>query len=529
MLQNGTVMAWGNNGSGQLGNGTETSSDVAVAVSGLTGAMAVAGGGSFSLALLSNGEVRAWGNNAEGELGDANPAGPENCGTFMLPCSKKPVAVCAERSKSAPPPACIALTGVMAIAAGETHSLALLSNGTVLAWGTNNSGQLGDGTSTGPEPCGPFAQPCSPIAVEVDKASGAKGIAGGGNFSVAFGPPPTVTALNPTKGSTFGGTKVGISGEDFTGATKVKFGSAPAVSFTVLSPTSISATAPAGSAGTVDVTVTNAWGTSATGSADQYTYVQGLQELPELGRCVKVAAGTGAYRRANCLPKSKTHTGEYEWLPGPGANKAFELKLSQPAFETVKGQRVVCAFLFAKGEFTGSKTLKISGQTQIQGCALQPQNLACYSNPLEPNQIVSEIPLVGELGFIPGATGTTPFVGLDLKAESELSKTMFEFKCGESGVFPPPPPTFTGSIEGSVIGRIKPTNKMVGTKVFALVFTQEQGIQKPTAFIGGVEDVLTQILTPTLNPTNPKTEQAGMSGGGELVVGEIMEIKAKQL
>src|SRR5207248_7428938 len=119
-----------------------------------------------------------------------------------------------------------------------------------------------------------------PIAVEVDKASGAKGIAGGGNFSVAFGPPPTVTALNPTKGSTYGGTKVGISGEDFTGATKVKFGSAPAVSFTVLSPTSISATAPAGSAGTAHVTETNAWGTSPTGAADPHTYVQGRQELP---------------------------------------------------------------------------------------------------------------------------------------------------------------------------------------------------------------------------------------------------------
>src|SRR6266576_6587481 len=229
------------------------------------------------------------------------------------------------------------------------------------------------------------------------------------------------------------------------------------------------ALSPAGSAGTVDVTVTNAWGTSATGSADQYTYVQGLQELPELGRCVKVAAGTGAFTRANCLPKSKTHTGEYEWLPGPGANKGFDLKLSQPAFETVNGQRVVCAFLFAKGEFTGSKTLKISGQTQIQGCALQPQNLACYTNPLEPNQIVSETPLIGDLGDIPGSTNpANPWLGWDLKAQSQSSPTIVEFSCGESGVSPPPPPTFAIALEGSVIGRVKPTNKM--QSVFAQIY-----------------------------------------------------------
>jgi alpha-tubulin suppressor-like RCC1 family protein len=545
LKENGAVVAWGTDGRGQLGDGKETTSDAPVSVSGLTGVRSISAGANHTLALLEGGSVMAWGLNSAGQLGDVMSEGPETCGKlpFTAACAKKPVVVCAERSKSAPPPACgKGLSAVSAVSAGGQHSLALLKeNGAVVAWGRNNEGQLGDGLDTGPEGCGSEGS-CSTLAVKAcaqgaGKATcsengpfllGATGIGGGRENSYAFGPPPTVTQLNPSKGSTGGGAHVAITGEDFTGTTEVKFGSSSAVSFTVTSPTSISAVAPAESAGTVDVTVTNQWGTSATSSADQYTYVQGLQELPEIGRCVS-KPGSGGFKglKPVCIVKSPTHTGNFEWLPGPGANRSIKLKLSQPTFETVNGRRIVCAYLFASGELTGAKTLRISGQTQIQGCALQPENLACYSNPLEPNQIVSETPLVGELGFIPGSTSSTPWVGWDLKAESGTSKTMFEFSCGESGTFPPPPPTFEVSLEGSVIGRVKPTNKMVASKVFSMTYKQEHGIQKPTAFIGGVEDVLTQITTPHLNPHNPKVEQAGLQGGGEMELGEPMEIKAK--
>ncbi|MFV8668357.1 putative Ig domain-containing protein [Ralstonia pseudosolanacearum] len=84
---------------------------------------------------------------------------------------------------------------------------------------------------------------------------------------------PTVTGISPSSGSTGGGTSVAVTGTGFTGATAVKFGSTNAGSFTVNSATSITATSPAGSAGTVDLTVTTSGGTSATSSADQFTYV----------------------------------------------------------------------------------------------------------------------------------------------------------------------------------------------------------------------------------------------------------------
>jgi IPT/TIG domain len=82
---------------------------------------------------------------------------------------------------------------------------------------------------------------------------------------------PSVTRVSPTSGPTTGGTTVTINGTGFTGATGVSFGGT-AATFSVKSSSQISATAPAGAAGTVDITVTTPGGTSATSTNDQYTY-----------------------------------------------------------------------------------------------------------------------------------------------------------------------------------------------------------------------------------------------------------------
>ena len=84
---------------------------------------------------------------------------------------------------------------------------------------------------------------------------------------------PTVTGISPTAGPTAGGTSITITGTNLTSATAVKFGSTNATSYTVNSSTQITATAPSGSAGTVNVTVISAGGTSATSGSDQFTYV----------------------------------------------------------------------------------------------------------------------------------------------------------------------------------------------------------------------------------------------------------------
>jgi alpha-tubulin suppressor-like RCC1 family protein len=284
MLSDGSVKAWGKNGSGRLGNGSETNSAVPVAVSGLSGASAISAGEEHSLALLSDGTVRAWGDNRKGQLGDATSTGPEVCG--ISACSKTPVAVSFEGG-----------TVVTAISAGGQHSEALLANGIVATWGANGSGQLGLGTSTGPEPCGPGA--CSTKPVLVNKLAGAKGIAAGGEHSLAFGPlPPTVTAISPNEARKKGSTTVTITGAELEEPTAVKFGSNNATQVTVSeNGTKITAVAPPGK-GTVDVTVTTRAGTSATSPADQFYYSRPTvkkispKKGPELGGTSVTITGT---------------------------------------------------------------------------------------------------------------------------------------------------------------------------------------------------------------------------------------------
>ena len=123
----GAVYAWGFNGRGQLGDGNNTNVDVPVQTSMPAGVTAttVAAGWDQSLALTSTGALYAWGYNNIGQLG---------IGTTKN--SKVPVLVHM--------PAGVTVTG---IAAGQFFCLALSSTGKVYAWGFNGFGQLGNGST----------------------------------------------------------------------------------------------------------------------------------------------------------------------------------------------------------------------------------------------------------------------------------------------------------------------------------------------------------------------------------------------
>ena len=161
LLENGTVMAWGDNKYGQLGDGTTSDSDVPVAVKGLSEVTAIAAGYGYSLALLSNGTVVAWGEGALGELGNGGQSNSD------VPVTVKE------------------LSGVKGVTAGVFQSIAVLSNGAVKAWGANYLGQLGDGTFEGPELC-EREIPCSVVPVSVSGISEATAVSAGEEYSLAL-------------------------------------------------------------------------------------------------------------------------------------------------------------------------------------------------------------------------------------------------------------------------------------------------------------------------------------------------------
>jgi len=124
---------WGDNSSGQLGDGTYADRSLPGTVD-LTGVLAgktltaISTRGSHCLALDSDGKVYAWGNNDHGQLGDDST-------------TTRSEAVAVDRSG--------ALSGkvIKAVAAGEGHSLVLTEDGKLYAWGNNTDGQLGNGTT----------------------------------------------------------------------------------------------------------------------------------------------------------------------------------------------------------------------------------------------------------------------------------------------------------------------------------------------------------------------------------------------
>jgi len=111
------------------------------------------------------------------------------------------------------------------------------------------------------------------VDVTVTTPGGTSATGTADHYTYTVPPAPTVTGLSPSSGQSTGTTSVTLTGTNFTGATAVKFGTA-AASFTVTSSTTIAATAPPGTLGTVDITVTTPGGTSATNANDKYTYTQ---------------------------------------------------------------------------------------------------------------------------------------------------------------------------------------------------------------------------------------------------------------
>lgn len=122
--ETGGIVCWGQNGQGQLGDGTTTDAPTPIAVTGVSTATQVSAGGDQTCARLDDGGVRCWGANADGQLGDGT----------TIP-SRVPVAVAG-------------ISDAVAVSVGTNHACALRLGGEVLCWGGNAQGQVGVGAAS---------------------------------------------------------------------------------------------------------------------------------------------------------------------------------------------------------------------------------------------------------------------------------------------------------------------------------------------------------------------------------------------
>jgi alpha-tubulin suppressor-like RCC1 family protein len=132
-----TLWASGGNYYGVLGDGTNISRNTLTQIGSATNWSAIVAGDHHAVALKSDGTLWTWGYNYYGQLATGTQSGNPTQTNYS-----------AAADKNTPTQETTGATNWTAIAAGEYHTVALKSDGTLWAWGNNNNGRLGDGTGT---------------------------------------------------------------------------------------------------------------------------------------------------------------------------------------------------------------------------------------------------------------------------------------------------------------------------------------------------------------------------------------------
>jgi alpha-tubulin suppressor-like RCC1 family protein len=185
LLQDGSVWAWGIGSNGLLGNGDPRcsggatasencpSSDIPVEVKGLRGVVAISAGGGGGYALTRTGSVWAWGSGIDGELGNGDP----RCTPTVLAQSDCPSTDVPVQVKG--------LSDIVEISGGDTAVYALTAKGVVWSWGSNGTGQLGNGLCSS-SVVAEGSCSGSDIPVRVEGLSDVVGISAGGGAAYAI-------------------------------------------------------------------------------------------------------------------------------------------------------------------------------------------------------------------------------------------------------------------------------------------------------------------------------------------------------
>jgi hypothetical protein len=163
LLSTGTVECWGDNAEGQLGDGTRTSSEVPVTVSGISTATSITAGENYSCATLKDGAVECWGGpGATSESGSLTPKPIQGISGAVSVTAAGEIHACAISSgqvncwganNAGQAPGLVEGLGGPAegLGGGVDFTCALLVSGSVDCWGDNSQGELGNGTRTSSE------------------------------------------------------------------------------------------------------------------------------------------------------------------------------------------------------------------------------------------------------------------------------------------------------------------------------------------------------------------------------------------
>ncbi len=201
------------------------------------------------------------------------------------------------------------------------------------------------------------------VDVTVSTPGGSSATSGADQY--AYGP-PSVSSVNPVTGPTTGGNTVTITGTNFVSGVTVDFGTKAGTSVNVQSSTKLTAVAPAGSGGTVDVTVSTPGGSSATSSADNYAYT------PQAGAVFAVDSGnTGG-------------SGELvQMFPG-GPQSTLASGLNNPSGVGVDAAGDVFVVIFnsyvVEYPADGSAQLTLAGSGYPESVAVDPRGDAFVGN-----------------------------------------------------------------------------------------------------------------------------------------------------
>ncbi|HWX96169.1 MAG TPA: alkaline phosphatase family protein [Solirubrobacteraceae bacterium] len=216
------------------------------------------------------------------------------------------------------------------------------------------------------------------------------------------------------------------------------------------------------------VVATNAGGVSE--GADQAFTTEGA---PEYGRCVYLPrGGKGKFSTGSCTSPATAESFSYEWLPGPGPNRAFTTVArleTVPTLETVGRVKVKCASESGSGEYTGLRTV---GNVVIHFTGCKALSAPCSSMGAAEGEIVTKT-LQGVLGW-------------ENKAEHSVAQDIFpaeaggplaEATCGVASL----------TVRGSVLA---PISEGRMTTALIVKYTQLAGVQRPEHFEGEPNDVL---------------------------------------